>query len=71
MVISATVTDERRAVFRVMGVAFRWSVDAATSSGVDAVAIAFVDCLFLGEAGVGVAFWQWRYGHVLSYGYGG
>ena len=50
------MTNERRAVFRVTRVAFRWSVDAATSLGVDAVAIAFIDCSFVGEAGVGVAF---------------
>ena len=54
--MSASMTNERRAVFRVTRVAFRWSVDAATSSGVDAVAIVFIDLLFVGEAGVGVAF---------------
>jgi hypothetical protein len=69
-VISASVTNESRANFRVTGVAFRWPVDAGTLLGVDAVAIAFVDLLFVGEAWVGVAFWRWRYGHVLSYGCG-
>jgi hypothetical protein len=55
-VISASVSDERRTVFRVAGVVFRWFVDAAALLGVNAVAIAFVNCLFVGEAGVGVAF---------------
>ena len=70
-VISASMSNERRAVFRVAGVAFRWFVDAAGLSGVNEVTIAFIDCLFVGEAGVGVAFWQPRYGHAaLSYGWG-
>jgi hypothetical protein len=67
-VISASVSNERRAVFRVAGVTFRWFVDAAALLGVNAVAIAFVDRLFVGEVGVGVAFRQPRHGHALSYG---
>ncbi len=55
--MSASMTNERRAVFRVTGVAFRWSVDATALLGVDAVAIVFIDLLFVGKAGVGVAFW--------------
>jgi hypothetical protein len=69
-VISASVSDERKVVFRVAGVAFRWCIDAATLLGVNAEAIVFVVRLFVGEAGAGVAFWQPRYGHALSYGCG-